>query len=388
MTQNENFGPIYLDNQASTPVDPRVLAAMIPFFNQKPGNPHSSDHVFGWEGMAAVNNAAQEISGVLAADPDEIVFTSGATEANNLAILGLARRATKNRFRILVSSIEHKCVLAASLATTRFGFRVELIPVSTQGIIDIEALRAMLDENVLLVSVMAVNNEIGSIQPIEEASSLAHQVGAYIHVDAVHALSLGTFDIGKFDCDLVSLSAHKIYGPKGIGALFIKRELQSKIEPLIYGGDQQGGLRSGTLPVPLCVGFGHAASLMVSSESVEERVRIQSLRNALIIGLKALAFENHLNGPSVENRHPGNANILFLDYDARDILASLQPKIAASMGAACTSGITEPSHVLRAMGMSAKDADSSIRFSVGRFTTMSDIDRAIELLKTALENLS
>ena len=383
-------GAIYFDHQATTPVDPRVLDAMAPCFSDSFGNPHSSDHSFGWESAHAVDNAAAQIARLLGADADEIFFTSGATESNNLALLGLGRRAAGGkRHRILLSAVEHKCVLAAGrVLQEQHGFTVDVIPVDAEGFIDLSVLEDRLDEDVLAVSVMAVNNEIGTIQAIGEVSKLVRNHGAVLHCDAVQApLAMNTGDIARHS-DIVSLSAHKVYGPKGIGALVISRELQDKIEPLIYGGDQQNGLRSGTVPVPLCVGMGAAAELLAAGEAGKRRAALRRRRDAFVEKLNGLACSVAVNGPSGRLCHPGNANIRFTDFAAHDILSTLQPRLAASTGSACTSGIPEPSHVLRAIGLDANEADSSIRFSLGFGTRDEDVEEAVTLIEKALAKLS
>lgn len=380
-------GVIYLDYQASTPVDPRVLAAMTIHFTDHFGNPHAADHAVGWRAHDAVEVSARRIASALRVDVDEIVFTSGATESNNLALLGIARRAPSSRRRILVSAIEHKSVLEAARAAVAHGFSLEEIPVDSFGCVDLEALQRRLATDVLLVSVMAVNNEIGSIQPIGEIARQAHAVGAYVHTDAAHALAVGPLDLATWDVDLLSLSGHKIYGPKGIGLLAIRREVQAEVEPLMYGGGQQNGLRPGTVAVPLCVGLAEAVELMTGDEASLERRRVRALRDALLAKLQTIDERICLNGPQLDHRHPGNANVRFPGLDGRDLLAALQPMLAASTGSACTSGIPERSHVLRAIGLGRSDVDSSIRFSVGRYTTESQVYCAITLIAAAVARL-
>lgn len=380
---------IYLDHNSSTPLDPRVAASMAPFLTEHFGNPHAADHVAGWRAYEAVETAALTIATVLGADSDEILFTSGATESNNLAILGLARRASPARQRILVSAIEHKCVLAAAQAAAALGLSVEVLPVDRQGFVDLDDLQRRLQSDVLLVSVMAVNNEIGTIQPIREIADLAHTFGAYVHTDAAQALAAGPGLLASWDVDLLSLSGHKIYGPKGIGALFIRREVQKHIEPLMYGGGQQNSLRPGTLPVPLCVGLAEAVNLMDGEDAVEELQKLRVLRDALVDRLMNVDGRILLNGPSAASaRHPGNANLRFPGFEAQDLLALLQPRIAASTGSACTSGMVTPSHVLHAIGLSGAEADSCVRFCVGRFTVEADIDETVLLIAEALDKLS
>ena len=381
---------LYFDHQATTPVDSRIFAEMSPYFMQNPGNPHSEDHHLGWQAAQAVEEAAGRVARFIGADDDEIVFTSGATESNNLALLGFARRAAKgNRRRILVSEIEHKCVLAASHALQeQLGYRVEYVPVDNEGRVVVSALEQALDDGVLMVSIMAVNNEIGTIQDIEQISKLITGHGAIFHCDAAQAPC--AVDLSSFAdfVDLLSLSAHKMYGPKGVGALFIRRELQDQIEPIIYGGGQQHNLRSGTTPVPLCVGMGASANLFGASVAKQERLLVSRRRDQFVKGLLNLQWPVEINGPKNEYRHPGNANIRFIDFSAYDILSALQPGLSASTGAACTSGIQEPSHVLKAIGLSTVESDASIRFSIGRDTSDLDIEEAVDLVGQALSKLS
>ena len=377
---------IYADYQATTPVDPRVWEGMAPFWGRSFGNPHSSDHTVGWQAHRAVEDAAASVAALIGADTDEIVFTSGATEANNLALFGVAGRAPPGSKRILVSAIEHKCVLAASRAIAeRNGFSVEIIPVDREGMVDLTALEAALSEDVLLVSVMAVNNEVGVIQDILRISDLLGSKNIPFHCDAAQAPCAIDMRNLANHADMISLSAHKIHGPQGIGALYIRRNLQSRIEPIIYGGGQQNGLRSGTLPLPLCIGMGIAAGLIAEGAAAAERARVACQRNQFVDLLRDGGTDVILNGPQTDRRHPGNANLRFIGYEADWILGSLQPEIAASTGAACTSGASEPSHVLRAMGLSEAESDASIRFSFGRFTTDNEIRKAAKLVLNILK---
>ena len=380
-------GTIYADYQATTPVDPRVLDWMMPYWGESFGNPHSSDHIVGWRAAEAVRESQESVAALIGADPDEIVFTSGATEANNLALFGLARRATDGRARILVSAIEHKCVLAAARALeAREGFVVETIPVDVQGFVDLEALQGMLNETVLVVSIMAVNNEVGTIQDVAHISSLLRERGILFHCDAAQAPC--AMDMSGFagHADLISLSGHKAYGPQGIGALYIRREVQPWIEPIIHGGGQQDGLRSGTVPVPLCVGMA-AAMDVLRAEGAEERKRIARQRNTFVSLVASRSGSVVVNGPAGSARHPGNANLRFEGVSAQDVLGTLQPRLAASTGAACTSNIPEPSHVLRAMGLSSEQTESSIRFSFGRYTTDDQVQEAAVLVAEAVDSL-
>ena len=377
---------IYADYQATTPVDPRVLEKMTPYWRESFGNPHSSDHVVGWSAAEAVNASLSTVASLIGADEDEVIFTSGATEANNLALLGLGRRAPVDRRRILVSAIEHKCVLAAArVLAEREGFQVETIPVDREGFVDQAALEDLLDERVLVASVMAVNNEIGTIQDLPRIASMLHRYGSLFHCDAAQAPCAMDLRTLAQSADLISLSGHKMYGPQGIGALYIRRELHDWIEPVIYGGGQQGGLRSGTLPVALCAGMAAAAEIMQTIEAVLERQRVTTLRDRFVEGLRTRHTPIEVNGPLGARRHPGNANLQFNGFAAADLLSALQPRLAASTGAACTSGITEPSHVLIAVGLMQAEADASIRFSFGRFTTDDEVATAAAAVIDVLE---
>lgn len=381
---------IYLDHQATTPVDAGVLAEMIPYFTDSFGNPHSSDHCLGWDSLRAVENAATRVARLIGADSHEITFTSGATESNNLALLGLGRRATGGkRRRILLSAIEHKCVLAVGRALEdQFGFTVESIPVDTEGFIELSALEEALNDDVLAVSIMAVNNEIGTIQNIKKISEIVRRHGAVFHCDAAQAAIAMNMNSVASHTDILSLSSHKMYGPMGIGIVCISPELKGQIEPLIYGGGQQNGLRPGTVPVPLCVGMGAAAEMLVGDNAEEKRAQLRLRRDTFIEKLNRLALPIAVNGPMGDARHPGNANVRFIGFSAHDILSVLQPHLAASTGSACTSGIPEPSHVLRAIGLNADEADSSIRFSLGFGTCDEEIDEAVSLIEDALARLS
>lgn len=380
---------IYLDNNATTQIDERVLEAMLPYFREQFGNPHASDHAPGWAAARALSDAMGRIGALIGADRDEIVLTSGATEANNLAILGIGLAETSRRKRILVSAIEHKCVLgAAQNLANHHRYTVDLIPVTRKGIVDLDAFRALIDPDVLLVSVMLVNNEVGSIQPVRELAKLTHAAGALFHCDAAQAPLAVDLSGLAGSIDLVSLSAHKMHGPPGIGALYIRRDLQSTMRPLIHGGGQQNGLRSGTIPLPLAVGFGVAADLCEGEVAQEERETLRMRRGRFIAGLQKLGWPIYLNGPAEPERHPGNANIRFEGIDARDLLYRLQPELAASTGSACSSGIPEPSHVLRAMGLTEAAAEQSIRFSLGRFTSDAEVDAAAIILGEALKKVS
>ena len=379
---------IYADYQATTPVDPRVAKRMAPYWQESFGNPHSNDHVIGWRAAETVREAASSVAGLIGADPDEVIFTSGATEANNLALIGFARRAPSGRRRILVSAIEHKCVMAAARSLAeREGFSVDIVPVDSEGFLDLDTLERMVDDSVLAVSVMAVNNEVGTIQDVGGISRVVSPHGTLFHCDAAQAPCAIDMRSLTEHADLISLSGHKLYGPQGVGALYIRRDLQDQIEPIIHGGGQQGGLRSGTLPTPLCVGMAAAVEILRSPESLEERVRVATQRDSFVRLLQEDIPSIVMNGPSGDLRHPGNANLRFSGLSAQEVLGTLQPYIAASTGAACTSGVPEPSHVLTALGLSEEQADSSIRFSFGRFTSDDQIGETASLVVQSARSL-
>jgi len=383
---------MYFDYQSTTPVADHVLHEMQPHFSEAFANPHSSDHALGWRSAATIETAAQRVADLIGSDSDEIFFTSGATESNNLAILGLGRRAAlkeSSKTRILLSAIEHKCVLSAGRALkNQYGFIVDIVPVDHNGHIIISELERLMDDDVLLVSIMAVNNEIGTIQDIARLSEVVRKHDSAFHCDAAQApLAISMADFAPH-VDMLSLSGHKMYGPKGIGALYINRELQGEVEPLVYGGGQQNGIRPGTLPTPLCVGLGSASDYAISAEASSKREELRIRRDRFLNKLLALPWPTKLFGPGTESRHPGNISIGFKDLDAQEILGALQPKLAASTGSACTSGIPEPSHVLKAIGLTTSDAESAIRFSLGFETTDEEVDNAVDLIEQALLRLA
>lgn len=381
---------LYFDHQATTPVDKRVLEKMLPFLTENCGNPHSTDHSVGWKMSQVIEDAQLNIARLIGADSDEIIFTSGATESNNLALLGLGRHETGgNRRRILVSAIEHKCILTiARILAEQYHYTIDLLPVDNEGRVSVSDLENKLDDDVLFVSVMAVNNEIGTVQDIPTLSAAAQEAGAIFHCDAAQAPIAINLQNYADTVDLISLSGHKMLAPQGIGALYIRRDLQAKLEPLLYGGGQQNGLRSGTLPVALCAGMGAAADILSVQETEMAREHLRQIRNSFITQLHDLPWNISLNGPADFARHPGNANMCFHGFLAHDILQVLQPHLAASTGSACTTGIPEPSHVLKAIGLRGDNAEASIRFSLGFHTTDEDIAQAVGLIGNALERLT
>jgi cysteine desulfurase len=376
--------PIYLDYQATTPLDPRVLAAMLPYLDEKFGNPHSTSHGFGREADAAVEAARAQLAALIGAEPREIVFTSGATESNNLAIKGAARFEHEKRRHIVTLATEHKCVLESCRALEAEGFRISVLPVERSGLVSLDRLAAAIADDTLLVSIMAANNEIGVIQPLAEIGALCRERGVYFHSDAAQAVGKVALDVEALAIDLMSISGHKVYGPKGIGALYVRRRPRVRLAPLMSGGGQERGLRSGTLPAMLCVGFGEAAAV-AGREMASEAARLLALRERLKNGLKRRLPEMLLNGDA-ERRLPGNLNLAFPGVDAEALMAGL-PELALSTGSACTSAVIEPSYVLAALGLPDARARASVRVGIGRFTGEAEIDYAIEAIAGAVERL-
>ncbi|MCU0730352.1 MAG: cysteine desulfurase [Hyphomonas sp.] len=384
---SERAHGVYMDYQASTPLDPRVFAAMRAYFEGAVGlgNPHAADHAYGWDADAAINRARNQIASLIGADSDEVIFTSGATEANNLALLGAARAALPARREIVVSAIEHKCVLAVGRALVDEGFALRVAPVRPDGMIDVDELGRLIGRTTAIVSVMAVNNETGVTQPIAQVGKLCRAAGALLHSDAAQALAVEPIEVDSWNVDLLSLSAHKAYGPKGIGALYVRRERRSQMRPIMFGGGQEDGLRPGTLATPLCVGFG-AACQILSDERETEIERTRRLRDRLLDQLRADLPDLEVNGTLI-SRHPGNLNIRVPGIEAELLLAAARPKLAAATGSACTSGTTEPSHVLIAMGLSGAQAAESVRLSLGRLTRDEDVDAAASALAVAAKEV-
>jgi cysteine desulfurase len=385
-----NTPPIYLDNQATTPVDPRVLDAMLPYFTRDFGNPHSTSHAYGRTAAAAVEAARAEIAALIEADPREIVFTSGATEANNLAIKGAAHFARAHpeaghlRDHVVTLTTEHKCVLESCAQLEREGFRVTYLPVEPNGLLAVDKLAAALTDRTLLVSVLAAHNEIGVIQPLAEIGAVCRGRDVLFHTDAAQAAGKIPLDVGAMKIDLMSISGHKLYGPKGVGVLYVRRRPRVRLLPLIDGGGQERGLRSGTLPTPLCVGLGQAAAI-AAEEMDEEALRLRALRDRLYEGLARRVPGLVLNGDA-RQRLPGNLNLAIPGIEAPSLIDAC-PSIAISTGSACTSARVEPSYVLRALGLSDAIANASIRIGLGRFTTAAEVDFAVDALAAAAARL-
>jgi cysteine desulfurase len=378
--------PIYLDSHATTPVDPRVLNAMLPFFTEHFGNASSRNHPFGWKANKAVEHAREQVASLIGARFRDVVFTSGATESNNLAIKGVAARAPLHRRHIVTVATEHRAVLDPCRALERAGFRVTVLSVDPDGRLNLEHLREVVADDTLLVSVMSGNNEIGVMNPVGEAARIAHGRGAIFHCDAVQSAGLVPLHVRAMEIDLVSLSGHKIYGPKGIGALYIaKTDPPIDLEALIDGGGHEHGYRSGTLNVPAIVGFGKAAQLCADAMGTDA-VQLRALRDRLWNGLSGRLDRIHLNGAK-EQRLPNNLNVRVDAVHGETLLKAVASDIAVSSGAACATASAEPSHVLRAIGLSDDAARSSIRFGLTRFTTEKEVDAAVEIVADAVRHL-
>ncbi|GAB0057398.1 Cysteine desulfurase IscS [Candidatus Magnetaquicoccaceae bacterium FCR-1] len=376
--------PIYMDYQATTPVDPRVLAAMLPWFVEKFGNPASRSHAYGWEADEAVTTARKQVAGIIGADHREIVFTSGATESDNLAIWGVAQFYRDKGNHIITPTTEHKAVLDTCRHLESEGFEVTYLPVGTNGLIDLATLEAAITPKTILVSVMAVNNEVGVIQPIAEIGRLCRMKKIFFHCDAAQGVGKIPIDVNAMNIDLLSISAHKIYGPKGIGALYVRRQPRVRIKPFMHGGGHERGMRSGTLPTPLLVGLGEACRL-ANEEMTRETTRLLLLRERLREGIMGQLTHVALNGDPVQ-RVAGNLNISFSYVEGESLMMAIK-EVAVSSGSACTSASLEPSYVLRAMGVDEELAHTSIRFGLGRFTTAEEVEHVIGIVVGAVNKL-
>lgn len=373
-----------MDYQATTPTDPRVVDAMLPYFTNKFGNPHSRTHSFGWEAEEAVERARSQVAYLLNADPKEIIFTSGATESNNLAIKGLAHFYGDKKRHIITLATEHKCVLDACRHLEEEGFTVTYLPVNDNGIVALDALEQAITDQTLLVSVMAVNNEIGVIQPLQAIGAICRKHQVYFHTDAAQAYGKIPLDVNAMNIDLLSISGHKIYGPKGVGALYVRKRPRIRLNPLINGGGQERGMRSGTLPTPLIVGLGEAAAI-ARQEMNADFVRIKKLSDYFYQTLSSKLKDIYLNGDVVE-RWPGNINLSFAYVEGESLILALK-NLAVSSGSACTSSSLEPSYVLRALGVDEELAHTSIRFGIGKYTTMDEIEYAVNIIVDAVNRL-
>ncbi len=377
--------PIYLDAHATTPMDRRVLDAMLPYFTEHFGNPSTNSHVYGWEASAAVKTAREAIANIINATPEEIVFTSGATEANNLAIKGVAEAYFSQGRHIITVATEHRAVLDPCRYLETLGFEVTYLPVQPDGILDLDKLTTAIREDTILVSVMAANNEIGVLQPLKEIGEICHSRGVLLHTDAAQAIAKIPLDVGSMKIDLMSLTAHKIYGPKGIGALYVRRrDPRVKIASQLQGGGQERGRRSGTLYTPQIVGFAEALKIGVA-EMESESERLFKLKMQLWSMLKPLPGI-HLNG-NLANSLQGNLNISIEGVNGSALILALQSAVAVSSGSACSSASIAPSHVLTALGRDEKLAHASLRFGIGRFNTAAEIETAGKVAIAAIESL-
>ena len=375
--------PIYLDYSATTPVDPRVAEKMIPYLTELFGNPASRSHAFGWAAEKAVEEAREEVAKLVNADPKEIIWTSGATESNNLAIKGAAHFYSGKGKHVITVKTEHKAVLDTVRELEREGFEATYLDVQENGLIDLEVLKAAIRPDTVVVSVMFVNNEIGVIQPIAEIGEICREKGIIFHVDAAQATGKVDIDLSRLKVDLMSFCAHKTYGPKGIGALYVRRKPRVRLEAQMHGGGHERGLRSGTLATHQIVGMGEAFRL-ARLEMAEENKRVGALRDRLLAGLSQME-EVFVNG-DMEHRVPHNLNISFAYVEGESLIMAIKD-VAVSSGSACTSASLEPSYVLRALGRNDELAHSSIRFTLGRFTTVEEIDYTIDLLQNKIGKL-
>lgn len=366
--------PIYLDTQATSIMDPRVTDAMLPYMIERYGNPHSRTHHYGWESEKAVERAREQVARLVGADPKEIVFTSGATESNNISVKGVSRfYATDKKRHVITTQIEHKCVLDSCRSLENDGFSVTYLPVQKSGLIDLDELAKAITPNTILVSIMTLNNEIGVIQPVEEIGRLCRERKVFFHTDAAQAVGKIPMDVNKFNIDLLSISGHKIYGPKGVGALYCRRKPRVRIEALQSGGGQERGIRSGTVPSPLVVGLGAACE--ISGEEMEEDLEHVTRLSQKLVSLIQTSIPDVYRNGDPDHTYPGCVNLSFSYIEGESLLMALKD-VALSSGSACTSASLEPSYVLHALGADDELAHSSIRFGIGRFTTEEEIDFA------------
>lgn len=374
-TEGKELKPLYVDNSSTTPLDFRVLDAMLPYMLASFGNPHSRTHAYGWEAEQAVEDAREHVANLIGANSKDIIFTSGATESNNIAVKGVARFYRRNKNHIITTQTEHKCVLDSCRSLQGEGFEVTYLPVQTNGLIDMEELASAIRPETSLVSVMTVNNEIGVRQPIEEIGTLCRENKIFFHTDAAQAVGKLNMDVNAMNIDLMSISGHKIYGPKGIGALYVRRRPRVRLEAQMSGGGQERGLRSGTLPAPLIVGFGKACQVALEEMENDQR-HVNELSRRLIDGIQSQISDVVRNGDETHN-YPGCVNLSFSYVEGESLLMALKD-IALSSGSACTSASLEPSYVLRALGADDEMAHSSIRFGIGRFTTKEEVEYTVD----------
>jgi len=376
--------PIYLDYQATTPLDERVLTAMLPYLRESFGNPHSSTHAYGWQAEAALDVAREQVSALIGADPGEVYFTSGATESNNTIIKGVMAVWGKARPKLITVCTEHKCVIESALHCQRQGYELQVLPVSADGLVDLDQLTEAVDDRTALVSVMAVNNEIGVIQPLREIGEIAKENGALFHSDIAQAFGKVPIDVNGLQLDFASISGHKIYGPKGIGAIYKRAGRATALSPLLSGGGQEAGLRSGTQAPALVAGLGMAADIALAemeADNAKANDLAKRLKQRLFTGLPGIQLNGH-----AKERIASNLNLCFPGVDGELLLANIR-SLAVSSGAACASAMTGPSYVLAALGLSETEAKSAIRIGIGRFSTEAEIDKTADVLIDAVIKL-
>ena len=375
---------IYLDYQATTPVDKRVIDKMLPYFGEIYGNPHSRNHSFGWEAEQAVEVARENVANIIGANPKEIIFTSGATESNNLAIKGLADFYGDKKNHIITCVTEHKCVLESCRLLSERGFEVTYLQVNKDGLIDLKDLESKINEKTLLVSIMGVHNEIGVIQPLKEIGDICRKNSVFFHTDCAQAIGKIKINVDEMNIDLLSISGHKIYAPKGVGALYVRRKPRVRISAMMSGGGQERGMRSGTLSPALCVGLGEACKIC-ADEIDEESKRITKLKNILLDGIHSECDDIFING-SETDRVPGNINLSFAYVEGESLMMGIK-NLAVSSGSACTSASLEPSYVLKALGVSEELAHTSLRIGIGRYTSEKDVRDAVKVIVNEVKRL-
>ena len=378
--------PVYLDYQATTPLDRRVLESMMPYFTADFGNPHSITHIYGERAKNAVEQAREQVASIIKADSKEIYFSSGATESNNLILKGVLEFYSKSgKNHIVITKIEHKCIMATAHYLNSKGFEVTFLDVEPSGLVSLEKLNAAIKSNTALVPVIAVNNEVGVIQPLKEIGELCKSKGVFFHTDAAQALGKIELDVNAMNIDLMSISGHKIYGPKGVGALYVRKKPKIRIMPQMHGGGQERGIRSGTLATPLCVGMGKACELL-ALEMHQDNQRIKDLSNYFFTKIFKSLNKIYLNGDQV-NRVPHNLNISFAGVEGESLMLAISDVAAVSTGSACSSASLEGSYVLKAMGIDEELAHTSIRFGIGKFTTKEDLDKVADKLISSVKHL-
>ena len=375
---------IYLDYQATTPVDKRVIDKMLPYFGEIYGNPHSRNHSFGWEAEQAVEVARENVANIIGANPKEIIFTSGATESNNLAIKGLADFYGDKKNHIITCVTEHKCVLESCRLLSERGFEVTYLQVNKDGLIDLKDLESKINDKTLLVSIMGVHNEIGVIQPLKEIGDICRKNSVFFHTDCAQAIGKIKINVDEMNIDLLSISGHKIYAPKGVGALYVRRKPRVRISAMMSGGGQERGMRSGTLSPALCVGLGEACRIC-ADEIDEESKRITKLKNILLEGIRGECDDIFING-SETDRVPGNINLSFAYVEGESLMMGIK-NLAVSSGSACTSASLEPSYVLKALGVSEELAHTSLRIGIGRYTSEKDVRDAVKVIVNEVKRL-